>query len=114
MALECPGGTHKSILPQFLLWRHDVSRDDGVQEEKEEAGTKWREEPKEKESGPENEDYGEDIERNAITETDDRKGIRGDTREKTLLPDCHEEERRAPAEREEETSGDTSHAPGGA
>ncbi|KAJ1218717.1 hypothetical protein NDU88_006294 [Pleurodeles waltl] len=100
MALECPRGIHWSILPQFLPWHDDVRRDDGVGGEYVEAGTKRIKEVYGTESGSENEDYREEIERNAITKLDDKKGNRGDQREKTPGPDCRNEERRAPTERE--------------
>ncbi|KAJ1203820.1 hypothetical protein NDU88_007601 [Pleurodeles waltl] len=91
-ALECPWGTHCSIVLQFLTWQDDVRRDNGVRGENEEAGTKQGKEVKGTESGSENEDYGEEIEWNTIPKTDD-KGNRRDSREKTLCLDFHDKER---------------------
>ncbi|KAJ1191512.1 hypothetical protein NDU88_000828 [Pleurodeles waltl] len=76
-------------------WHDDVIRDDGVQCEKEAAGTKRGNDLRGTERGSENKDYWEEIERNAITKMDFNKGKRGDPREKTLVPDCRDEERRA-------------------
>ncbi|KAJ1147083.1 hypothetical protein NDU88_013330 [Pleurodeles waltl] len=65
-----------------------------------EPGMKREEELRGAKRGSENNNYREEIERNAITKTDDNKGKRGDPREKTLVPDCRNKERQALTERE--------------